>query len=422
MRTRRTQRSLGRETRRRVALGLLASAVLVPALVAPSPASTTPPYGMVCTDGPDFELATATGRISEPDGNSVFMWSYKLADGAFQFPGPVLCVEEGDEVSIELTNDAVPDPVSIIFPGQTGVSASGGCAGHLTAEASTGCGSVTYTFTASRPGTYLYESGTNPSKQVQMGLFGVLVVRPALGDEYAYNDPQTKFSGEYLVLISEIDPVQHRRVERGRAYDTTKFHPGYWQINGRSFPDVLATNGASWLPKQPYGAVVAAQPYHPVANPLPVLVRYANAGIVNHPYHPHGNFLRVIARDGHLLRGPDGENTSFEDFTRTLASGQTYDLLFRWDDVDPWISGGEPVPVEIPGLQDLVFKDDATFYSGDPRLGYQGELPVGVAGLNMCGEYYFPWHSHAVFEFTNFDEGFGGLATVVLILPPGGCP
>ena len=413
-------RSLGRRTRRRVALAVLGAAVLVPVLVAPSPAQT-PPFGMVCTDGPGFELGTATGRVSTPDGNSVFMWGYKLSGGHFQIPGPVLCVEEGDEVSVELANSAIEEPVSIVFPGQTGVSASGGCAGHLTQEASGSCGTVTYTFTAGRPGTYLYESGTNPSKQVQMGLHGVLIVRPALGDAYAYNDPQTKFSAEYLVVVNEIDPVLHRKVELGQPYDITTFHPAYWTVNGRNFPDVIAVNGVSWLPNQPYSALVAAQPYDPVSNPLPVLVRYANAGLVNHPFHPHGNFLRVIARDGRLLRGPGGEDTSFEDFTRTLASGQTYDLLFRWDDIDPWITGGEPVPVQIPGLQNLVFKDDATFYSGDPVLGEQGELPVGVASFNMCGEYYFPWHSHAVFEFTNFDEGFGGLATVVVIFPPGGC-
>ena len=50
---------------------------------------------------------------------------------------------------------------------------------------------VTYTFTASQPGTYLYESGTNPHKQVHMGLYGALVVRPTgtgFGPNFAYND------------------------------------------------------------------------------------------------------------------------------------------------------------------------------------------------------------------------------------------
>jgi FtsP/CotA-like multicopper oxidase with cupredoxin domain len=395
----------------------------VPALVPPSPASAQPALGMVCAPGgPDFELETATGRVATPDGNSIFMWGYRLSGESFQMPGPVLCVHEGDEVSITLTNDAVSEPVSIMFPSQTGVTHDDATPGQLTGEADPGGGTVTYEFTASRPGTYLYESGTNPGKQVQMGLYGALVVRPALGDAYAYNDPQTKFSAEFLIVLSEIDPVQHRRVELGQPYDVTAFHPGYWEVNGRSFPDSIAANGVPWLPNQPYGALVMVQPYDPVANPLPVLIRYANAGMANHPFHPHGNHLRVVARDGYLLRGPTGENTSFEDFTRTIGSGQTYDLLFRWDDVDPWITGSEPVPVQIPGLQNLVFKDDATFYSGDPVLGEQGDLPVGVTTFNQCGEFYFPWHSHALFEFTNFDEGFGGLATVLRVDPPGGCP
>ena len=411
-------------TRRRVIAAIIAGAAVVSALVSPLPASAAPPaLGMVCAPGgPEFQLETATGSVATPDGNSVFMWGYKLEGGQFQMPGPVLCVHEGETVTIALTNNAISEPVSIVFPGQTGVTHDDLTPGHLTGEADPGGGTVTYTFVASRPGTYLYESGTSPSKQVQMGLYGTLVVRPALGEAYAYNDPQTKFSAEFLIVINEIDPTQHRRVEQGNPYDDSQFDDDYWQLNGRSFPDTIADNGVPWLPNQPYGSLIQVEPYDPVANPYPVLIRYINAGRVNHPFHPHGNHLRVVARDGQLLRGSDGEDTSFEDFTRTIGSGQTYDLLFRWDDVDPWITGGEPVPVQIPGLQNLVFKDDSTFYSGDPRLGEQGDLPVGVASFNECGEFYFPWHSHALFEFTNFDEGFGGLATVLRVDPPGGCP
>src|SRR5262249_12309784 len=40
---------------------------------------------------------------------------------------------------------------------------------------------------------------------------------------------------------------------------------------------------------------------------------------------------------------------------------------------------------------------------------------------NICGEWYFPWHSHALNEFTNFDEGFGGMGTLLRVDPPGGC-
>jgi FtsP/CotA-like multicopper oxidase with cupredoxin domain len=380
--------------------------------------------GVVCTTGPTFNLQTSSGYIYTPDGNTVFMWGFTISPGIFQMPGPVLCVNQGDTVTVNLTNN-LAEPVSIVFPGQTGVTATGGSPGLFTREAAASGGTVSYSFVASEPGTYLYESGANIHKQVQMGLYGAVIVRPALGANYAYNDASTQFdpSREYLIVLHEIDPAAHRAVELGQPYDVTQLHFGYWTVNGRAFPDSISYNGVPWLPNQPYGALVWVEPFNAATNPLPALVRYANAGMANHPFHPHANHLRVVARDGRVLRGPGGEDTSFEDFTRTIGSGQTYDLLFRWTVVDAWIPpGGDPVPVTIPGLQNLVFKDGVTFYSGDPELGEQGELPVGVTSFNQCGEFYFPWHSHALFEFTNFDEGFGGMSTLLRVDPPGGCP
>jgi FtsP/CotA-like multicopper oxidase with cupredoxin domain len=421
------QRRLTRGSKRRALLGvgpLLACAAVAVALLWPAAAATVPPAtGIVCSAGSTVDLATATGHVATPDGNSIFMWGYKLAGGSFQMPGPTICVTEGATVTVNLTN-TLSEPVSIVFPGQENVAATGGSAGLFTNEAPAAGGTVSYSFTAGEPGTYLYESGTNPEKQVQMGLYGALIVRPALGANYAYNDASTEFdpNREYLLVLNEIDPALHRAVQRGRPYDFSRFNDDYWQVNGRSFPDTVSENYAAWLPSQPYGSLVQVEPCAPPDNSCRALIRYANAGEVNHPFHPHGNHLRVIARDGRLLRGPGGEDTSFENFTRTIGSGQTYDLLFRWTDVDAWISSGAPpVGVDIPGLQDLVFKDDTTFYSGDPNLGEQGELPVPVTSYNECGEFYFPWHSHALFEFTNFDEGFGGMATLLRVDPPGGC-
>jgi len=51
----------------------------------------------------------------------------------------------------------------------------------LTNVAPASGGSATYSFVATHPGTFVYESGTNPDVQVPMGLFGALVVRPAAG-------------------------------------------------------------------------------------------------------------------------------------------------------------------------------------------------------------------------------------------------
>src|SRR5262252_3597501 len=125
-----------------------------------------PKIGMVCTPGTVaggthmFNLTANTGYADTPDGNSVFMWGYANHDAPdndhFQTPGPVLCVTEGETVVVNLTN-TLPEPASIVFPGQAGVTASGGSPGLFTDEAASG-GTVSYSFTAGHPGTYLYQS------------------------------------------------------------------------------------------------------------------------------------------------------------------------------------------------------------------------------------------------------------------------
>ena len=51
------------------------------------------------------------------------------------------------------------------------------CTGLLTQEAAPG-GTVTYTFTASSPGTHAYYSGTQGDLQIEMGLYGAIIVLP----------------------------------------------------------------------------------------------------------------------------------------------------------------------------------------------------------------------------------------------------
>ena len=118
-------------------------------------------------------------------GNTLLTWGYSTdafttapADtGKLQYPGPTLIVCQGDTINVTLRN-RLPDRSSIIFPGQTGVTAvnSGGSAnGVLTREANAFAGvnnGVRYSFVATAAGTYLYQSGTNIDLQVEMGLVG----------------------------------------------------------------------------------------------------------------------------------------------------------------------------------------------------------------------------------------------------------
>ncbi|MCV2393292.1 multicopper oxidase domain-containing protein [Actinotalea sp. M2MS4P-6] len=410
------------------------AALLAAASVATPAAADAPPrVGIVCTTStagspgqPVFDLTTTTGYISLPDGNTAFMWGYSNGFDSFQHPGPVLCVNEGDVVTVILHN-TFAEPVSVMFPGQTGVLADGvpaapeldgsGVMTSLTPTAPAGGGTVTYTFTAANPGTYLYESGTNPEKQVRMGLFGALIVRPTLGADYAYDRADSKFtpSEEFMVLLSEIDPYQHQAVEEGRSFNMNTYHPRYWLINGRGFPDSIADNGASWLPTQPYGALASVYSYDATDHPDPGLARYLNVGTEDYPFHPHGNNGTVIARDGRPLEGPGGEDLSFEKFAINIGPGQTWDVLFKWYDAESYDPVTNPVPVTVPSLANQVI---GVFYSGSPYLGTQEALPPGTQSLNQCGEYYIISHNHALYQITSWGVTMTGPITYMRINPP----
>jgi hypothetical protein len=432
---------------------LLAVPAVAMAVVLAAPAEAAIPCA---PGGPTFNLTTARGYFSTPDGNSVFMWGFRRnATGEdFQMPGPVLCVTQGQTVRINLTNPdpangatppdtGIPEATSIVFPGQTGVRTVGGRPGLFTSEIGPGPGTVSYQFTASQPGTYLYESGTNPHKQVEMGMYGVLIVRPSSAPSTRlYNDPATVFdsSEQYFLVLHEIDPFLHQAVERGETFDQTVERDRYFTVNGRSFPDTVQDDNVPFLPGQPYGALVTVNAVPcdstppagvpasgagcaPADGSLPAAVRMANAGLKNHPFHPHGNHIQVVSRDGRELGGV-GFPSGTLAFTKTIGSGQTYDVLARFVNEQGFTPDTNPVPVAIPGTQNLTFKDNATWYSGSPYLGVQDDLPPVVVSFNECGELYFPWHSHALNEFVNFNEAFGGMATLWRVnpTPPNSCP
>jgi FtsP/CotA-like multicopper oxidase with cupredoxin domain len=424
------------------------SFVQSPAAIGQDIEDTTPSLAPAVIDGVEgtsFTLAARPDYISLPDGGSLLVWGY--GDGArAQYPGPTLIVDEGDQVTVTLTSELTADgsdvATSIVFPGQVGVTASGGSEGLLTRE-STGPGDpVSYTFIAHEPGTYMYHSGTRPDLQVEMGLVGALIVRPGKGEDHAYNHPDTEFDHEYLFMLTEMDPNIHHLVAEGRLdeVDTTERYPVYWFVNGRAAPDTLAPANAAWLPTQPYNALVRARPGERV------LMRLIGAGSDLHPFHFHGNNAAMIARDGRLRSsglgaGPD---LAYSDFTFTVVPGGTYDAIFSWtgeklgwdiydsttnhectdtdgDDFDDTTyeycpDHGKPFPVELPEKQQLAF---GGFYSGSPFLGSEGSLPPGEGGMNPYSGFFYMWHSHLEKEMTNFNVFPGGMMTMMVVEPPG---
>jgi len=399
-------------------------------------AQTQPAIGIACTNSvspnPTFNLDAKSGYIVLGDGNTMFMWSYSLGEQSFQYPGPVLCVNQGDTVNVILNNTLAED-VSIMFPGQENVLANGapaqpqfnggGALTSLTNAAPPG-GSMTYSFVASKPGTYLYQSGTSPEKQVRMGLAGVLIVRPTQGANFVYNQADGRYrftpEEEFLVFLSEIDPSQHQAAEQNAPFDLTTYHVHYWLINGRTFPDTVADNFASRLPSQPYGALARVHPYDATNHPYPGLARYVNVGFEEIAFHPHGNNGVVIGRDGNPLEGPAGQDLTFEKFAINIGPGQTWDVLVKWYDAENY-SPSNPVPVTIP---DVANQTIGMWWSGSPYLGVQGPLPPGVTTQNQCGEYYIISHNHALFQLDAWGMTMAGQITYMRVDPPlpNSCP
>jgi FtsP/CotA-like multicopper oxidase with cupredoxin domain len=417
-----------------------------------------------------FNLTARDDFVSTSDGGSHYAWGYAHgAEYAMQYPGPTLIVNQGETVKIVL-NNTLPVPVSIIFPGQQGVTATGGNPGLLTREASAASvgqnsvvGGPTYTFVASQPGTYMYHSGTNADLQVEMGLFGAIIVRPtgfAFGNRSAhtarkaYEQAGTNFDRETLFLLSEMDPAVHWQVY-GQVYsgqqvsvDTTQIKPSLWFINGRNAPDTQLDDYVYWLPTQPYNALARMHPGERL------LMRVINAGRDLHPFHHHGNHATAIARDGRVLSSdPSNKNKAPDltttDYTVRSVPGQTVDLIYEWtgqgigwdiygsDSVtdahtcnglalptpsagfDPVThedcsQHGKAIPVVIPTQLDIAHGEH---YGGSPFLGQTGSLPQGHPGLNTTGGYYHMLHSHNEKEVTTDDIFPGGMMTMLVVEP-----
>lgn len=421
--------------RRAGVLAAVGAVLAATALGSSAGAQAATSEGLLCETGNQgtFSLTASDGYVSTPDGNSIYMWGYGLSSGGFQLPGPVLCVTSGRTVTVVLHND-LPEATSILFPGQKAVTADGNPAqpqfddtGSLTSmvqPAVAAGGSVTYTFTAGSPGTYLYSSGTDVTKQQEMGLFGALVVRPASSPTQVNDRADSAFNGghEYVFLLSELDPDVHLAVERQQPVDWTAYNARYYMINGRSMPDTLAPNNASWLPNQPYGALVHIKPYDATTNPLPAAIRYLNAGRVNFPFHPHGSDERVVNKDGQALQRADGKDLSYLKYDIDVMPGQTVDTLMDWRDVEHWDATTNPVPTQLPVITDQLLVGTDTWFSESPYLGTQGAFPSNITVNNECGEYYHVAHSHALQQATNYGATFGGMMTVFRIDPPTGCP
>jgi Bacterial cadherin-like domain len=385
-------------------------------------------------------LTAAPTSTTLPDGQSVPMWGYACGTGTAAATGatcaaanpnavgwsPAVITVAPGPLTVNLINNLPRPPgataglpTSLVIVGQLGgglggaptrttspVHAAQGATWPIVAPPDTGgstAGNATFhppaqldrvqsfatevaqgattalTWTNLQPGTYLIESGTHPSIQGPMGLYGVLVVTtppngatagiayPAVGTTAAVN-----YNAELPLLLSEIDPVQNAAVAAAVAttgfseatvwsglpggcgnakkadgtvnttYQTcyppaVNYDPRYYLINGVAFDRTNLAN--SQFATAPATGVTGT-----------VLVRFVNAGLRMHvPSIVGGQYTPVvssgtptavagfalIAEDGNIL--PGTRRIQSEVF---LAAGKTYDVM-----IDAPAAGAAALPV-----------------------------------------------------------------------------
>ena len=411
--------------------------------------------------GPTFFLVATPEYLNQPDGQAIYSWGYGCngrpagfapaaisgaACSTMQVPGPTLIVTEGQKVTVTLTNNlpTAAGNTSILFPGFQ-VNATGGVTGLLTQEAAPG-GVVTYTFTASAPGTHPYYSGTQGDLQVEMGLYGAVIVLPlnpptacgSLGvsssattglpvanpganskarafwheSEFrlapaAYDHAKSCYDREYLFQWATMDSRIHQQAlaqvtakvgcvatdpSCSLNVQTEPYHPGYFVINGRSMPDLMDPNYAAEYPHQPYNG-------NPHIHPGELLlIRTIGQGRWQHPFHEHANHVRILARDGNLILSPTNPAQNLAGilmFNTDTTPGQAFDGIFyftgRGLNWDPY--GHHPAGTANPSANNKnpFPTDPAASLSCTPDLdGYNTGSPTAINYYEWCQDHNKP--------------------------------
>lgn len=191
-----------------------------------TPESTTSVRPISPMEAPDLDPASDVLHVrlvADASTNEGFIYAY-----SGQNPGPTLKAKVGDTLRVELVNQ-LSMPTTIHWHGlhvpfdMDGVT-------WMRDPVAAGA-TFTYTFTLNQTGTFWYHPHFNTDRQVEGGLYGMLIVE----------DPTEPVSDEELVLIFDAaDEPAAGHTAHGHGKIVTK-----WRVNGVVVPTFRATGGSS---------------------------------------------------------------------------------------------------------------------------------------------------------------------------------
>ncbi|MBV8245163.1 MAG: multicopper oxidase domain-containing protein [Candidatus Eremiobacteraeota bacterium] len=199
-------------------------------------------------------------------------------------PGPVIVVDQGDEVVIDYHNDgAVADSIHLHGIHDIPVSMDGvaGISQPLVAPGET----FTYRFKADQPGTFIYHTHDNEA-MLNSGLYGAILVLPAHPRAY-----ERGLGGDFLELISSW------QIQSAAETDFT--------LNGKEYPSTTQLE------------VHRGERFR---------IRWINISGENfHTMHTHGHYQVVVERDAEPVPAPETMDTV------ELGPGQRTDVIVTAD-------------------------------------------------------------------------------------------
>jgi FtsP/CotA-like multicopper oxidase with cupredoxin domain len=239
----------------------------------------------------------------------------------------------------------------------------------------------TYFYRPHDAGTYMYHCHFEDVEHVQMGMTGMVFIRPKqnkvtigtfpVGTRYAYNDGDgsTRYDREYAFMITELWSAAHYRDAHIQVNDWTDFDPSFWLLNGRAYPDTIQPNG------DPMSATAGRLQYQPISSLITcnsgdrVLLRLSNLGYQNHEMTVDNIDLQIVAKDASLLRGRDGTTNYITTNTVDIGPGESRDVIF--------------VAPQTPGSY-LLYDRKYSYLENGGGTGYGGmmtEIRVNSGGV-----------------------------------------
>ncbi len=274
-----------------------------------APADIQPPPRTMLPGGEvrEYRLVVRPGKWEIAPGTVIDAWTYNGL-----VPGPELRVREGDLMRVVVKN-ALPVPTTIHWHGVDLDWRMDGPPGVNQDPIQPGQTFV-YEFVATPAGTRIYHSHVDPGVQMELGLYGALIIEP--------REPEpVRYDHEYTYLLDELALDFTTKVALGKSpLPMAEFGNGR---GGALQYDLFLMNGKAGSAIPPLILKAGER----------VRVRLINVGALPHAMHTHGHIFRIVATDGNPVP-PAGQ---WRKDTILIGPGERYDLELVGYNAGVWL-------------------------------------------------------------------------------------